>query len=233
MAKAEGGGQRAAGRTPSPAGLWCRSVVLPTASCLLPLAFSACANQQPGVRQGQATDPLLGLGPPPAKAPGTPGAPSARSSPASPTSSIPPIPVPAGSSSNAALASGPPRALNQDRDLRIGEQGGQGPTSGGAILRRPEPAGEPLSQHDRMQQAPTVMPAGGVRAVSYEQLQAQLASRGVAFQRLETGNDPGEWRFTCSIPSRQNPSSLRTYKGTGRTDLAAIQAVLEQIEREN
>jgi hypothetical protein len=124
--------------------------------------------------------------------------------------------------------------LNQDRDLRIREQQastgwGQAATPGGAVLRRPEPVEE---RRDPMQQGP-VAPVGGMRLVSgYDQVHAQLTNRGVTYKLLEM-TDAGEWKCTCFVPSRQNPNVRRRYVATAPTDLAAMQAVLEQIEREN
>jgi hypothetical protein len=43
----------------------------------------------------------------------------------------------------------------------------------------------------------------------------------------------GEWQFSCSIPNRQNPNVNRQYRATAATELAAIQAVLDQIDKGN
>jgi hypothetical protein len=58
-----------------------------------------------------------------------------------------------------------------------------------------------------------------------------LAGRGVQGQRLEKWGDSG-WKFTCSVPSRTGTNAFRTYVGQAATDLGAIQAVLDQIDRE-
>jgi hypothetical protein len=68
------------------------------------------------------------------------------------------------------------------------------------------------------------------RPMSYDQAQAALAARGVQWQRLEAVGP--EWKFTCSVPSRQDQQRSRTYEGRAATYLAAIQAVLEQMDRE-
>ena len=39
-------------------------------------------------------------------------------------------------------------------------------------------------------------------------------------------------KFVCTIPNARNPAKIRTYEATAATDLAAIRAVLEQIEKE-
>jgi hypothetical protein len=79
-------------------------------------------------------------------------------------------------------------------------------------------------------QAPTY--GSGGRPLSIEQAQALLTSRGVTWQRLETVAATGEWECWCSIPSRQNPNVNHKIRGTGATPLAAIQAVLEQMDKE-
>ena len=72
--------------------------------------------------------------------------------------------------------------------------------------------------------------APGARPLTYDQAQAVLAGRGVQWQRLEAVGS--EWKFTCSLPSRQDPARSRTYEGRAATYLAAIQAVLEQMDQE-
>jgi hypothetical protein len=66
---------------------------------------------------------------------------------------------------------------------------------------------------------------------SYEQARAQLQARNVAWFRLETG-EPSGYKFSCSIPNRQNRNLSRTFEAQAQTELAAIQAVLEQIDKE-
>jgi hypothetical protein len=73
---------------------------------------------------------------------------------------------------------------------------------------------------------------GGMRAVGFDEAHAQLAARGVICQLLEL-TEAGDWRFTCYIRSRQNPNVRRKHIATARTELAAMQAALEQIDREN
>jgi hypothetical protein len=66
------------------------------------------------------------------------------------------------------------------------------------------------------------------RVASYDHAQGVLASLGVKWQRLESGQD-GVWTFVCSVPRRENPAIARTYEGRALTYLAAVQAVLDQI----
>lgn len=91
------------------------------------------------------------------------------------------------------------------------------------MLRQPQPVAA---------SGPVTAPFNGPRNSSYEQAQAQLAARGVIWQRLESAGDTGEWKFSCSIPSRQNPNIRRTYEGRARDALGAIQAVLEQMDKD-
>jgi hypothetical protein len=67
---------------------------------------------------------------------------------------------------------------------------------------------------------------------SLEQAQARLAGRGVRWQRLELAPDQRNWQFSCSIPSRQNPNISRTYEAQGATPANAVQAVLDQLDRD-
>jgi hypothetical protein len=129
------------------------------------------------------------------------------------------------STSPAALAQAPSQPLDPGRDLRIGPA---------ATARPPAAPPRPLfSAPSRASTASrTVVPAGGNYVTTYEQAQAFLTARGVKWQRLETWGDSGEWKFSCSIPNPQNEFISRTYEARASTDLAAMRAVLEQIERE-
>jgi hypothetical protein len=79
--------------------------------------------------------------------------------------------------------------------------------------------------------APALAPAAATRLASYEQARAQLQARGVTWFRLET-SDQGGYQFSCSIPNRQNKNLSRNYETQAQTELAAIQAALEQIDKE-
>lgn len=63
---------------------------------------------------------------------------------------------------------------------------------------------------------------------AWHQLQATLASRGVAWQRLDRIAD-GRWEFECFLPDPFNPDRGRGYRAVGDTPLAALQAVADQI----
>ena len=77
---------------------------------------------------------------------------------------------------------------------------------------------------------PGAMP--GSTNLSYEEAQARLTARGVVWQRLETWGDQGDWKFTCSIPNRQNPYISRTYEAEAHDPLSALHGVLDQLEHD-
>lgn len=68
---------------------------------------------------------------------------------------------------------------------------------------------------------------------TYEQLQARLKSRGVAWQQLQCMGDD-RWHFICAIPNPANPNDRENYETTraGNLGLNAMIAVLEQIDRD-
>ncbi len=74
--------------------------------------------------------------------------------------------------------------------------------------------------------------AHGSSNLSYEEAQAQLKARGVTWQRLETWGDQGDWKFTCSIPNRQNPYISRTYEVEAHDPFSALRGVLDQLEHD-
>lgn len=200
-----------------------------------------------GGNNRMANDPLLG----------TPGSRPSSSAPlaaAAPLAPPTPSATPSSLTSNAALAGSTPRVLDSSNDLRIGastpaatfrpapsstftpapnSRYGQEPSSG-AVLNRPVPAATIPST--TLAFAPTVrgssQPSGG-RVTTYEQAQSFLAAQGVTWQRLETWGDKGEWRFSCSIPNKQNQYISRNYEAKARDYLAAIQAVIEQMQKEH
>jgi hypothetical protein len=153
------------------------------------------------------------------------------------------MPAPSALTSNAALTAGGPRPLEGGFDLRIGGAAGTpagspgksgdpwvGPGGGpGVQLRRPEPAADPGAPRELPSAAPATGPAAA-RVTSYEQAQALLAAYGVTWQRLEKAD--GGWKFTCSVPRKQNPNVSRTYEAQARDDVGALRAALEQIAKE-
>jgi hypothetical protein len=177
-------------------------------------------------------DPLFGGAPPlpnGSKAP----PPANQSAAAGP---LPALPAPNATASTAALASGPAAPVDGRHDLQIGDSRPQPPgqtwsgppAAGNTVLQPPQPALIPTASQSV---APAFAPASTARLTSYEQARGQLQARNVAWFRLETG-DQGSYKFSCSIPNRQNPNLSRTYEAQGPTELAAIQVVLEQIDKE-
>jgi hypothetical protein len=136
----------------------------------------------------------------------------------------------------AALAANSSRPPADPRsDLRIPDASSRAPS---AQLRPPESAGPRTGMLTGAVQpgagslppANAGQPPGG--NPSLEQAQARLAGRGVRWQRLEMAPDQRNWQFTCSIPSRQNPNISRTYEAQAATPAAAVQAVLDQLDRD-
>ena len=226
--------------------------------CLAPLSFGLLlAVGCSGLNQGTGDDPLVG-GPPIPQAAATKTA-AAIPPPPNP-GTVPPPPATANSIlSNAALATAAPRTLDSSQDLRIGAPAGnpgndswarQGPAGGtgqlasgsGAILRPPESVTEPAPRRElttASNPGSSPDPAVAARtapaaanATSFDQLQVQMVSRGVLWQRLEMVGDTGGWKYSCSVPNRQNPKLRRTYEARANDPAAAIRAVLEQLDKE-
>jgi hypothetical protein len=103
--------------------------------------------------------------------------------------------------------------------------------SGGAQLRPPEPIAEPAP---RQELTPVSSPGSSRdnRITTYEQAQDLIKSHGVVWQRLEMVAETGEWKYSCSIPNRQNPTIRRTYEARASDSLSAIRAVLEQLDKD-
>jgi hypothetical protein len=185
-----------------------------------------------------AGDPLLGgvapTPPGPAKPPPAPGA--APTTAAASAAPLPALPAPDTAASNAALAAGS-QPLDAAHDLRIADprrpQDGKnwsGPPAAGTLASHTGPApplpATPVS-------APTASAAASSRIATYEQAQAQLAARGVIWQRLESAGDQGGWKFSCSIPNPQNRAISHTYEAQAVDYLSAIRAVLDQIGKDH
>jgi hypothetical protein len=202
-------------------------LLLVLATCFLLSVTGGCnsINKKP---QG---DPLFGGVKP------QPGLTGAANSP------VPPLPGPTTTASTAALASVNPRPVDGSHDLRIPDSangqmtaGGQGFGPSGTQLQPPvmgaptTPGFAPVSRQGQTVANPGA--ATGSSNLSYEAAQARLTSYGVAWQRLETWGDQGDWKFTCSIPNRQNPYISRTYEAEAHDPLAAVHGVLDQLEHD-
>jgi len=190
-------------------------VLLATLSvCLL----AGCATDRP-----RAGDPFFGGaltgGPPAGPAPGSAAGPGAPLAPA--PSAVPPAwPAATAAGSTAALASGPARLPDSRSGLQIGPASGRAAQPLTPPLRAPEPVA-------RLTGNPPPP-----RVASYEQAQAVLLGRGVKWQRLEMAGDAGDWKFSCALPDKRNANISRTYEGKGPNYFAAMQVVLEQMDRE-
>jgi hypothetical protein len=195
------------------------------------------AGCQGGAMQGIANDPLLGPGRP------TQGPTSLTSG----GGGVPPLPANHAMTSPAALAGGPAPQTDAGRDLRSGGAPGANPYAapswsqspprpGQAGLSAPElsapAAGTPLTATSAT--SPGVAPMVPL-SDAYAQVQEALRARRVSAQRLETSGDAGEWHFWCAIPRADNPNLRTNYeaKAVGENGLAAMRAVIEEIDRAN
>lgn len=189
-----------------------------------------------------ASDPLLG-GPPVSSRPVT-GQPTSTGGS---TGAIPLRP----STSPAALAPGGPSSLDSGGGLRIPGAGpatppsappsapnvwrGQGGPGGNVLLTTPEPAAPPAPPAPPPAEPARTNTGFGFftgRQSDINPLLALLRQRGATFQRLETWGDEGQWKFSCAIPNRQNAAIRRTYEARAGDPMAAVRAVLDQIDKE-
>jgi hypothetical protein len=158
-------------------------------------------------------DPLLGPG-----NVALPGRAPARELAARGRGGVPPIPDPF-ARSNAELTNVPP---------------GQGPGA--------RPGGVAQATENNSGQTSPLTPVGlpdsrspnPANAALYVRLQQMLRDKGVTWWRLEPVGDTGEYRFSCSVPNRDNPNMARRYEVQAQGDygIEAIRSVLQQIERE-
>ena len=194
---------------------------------LFALFLAGCSGSQPPINK---YDPLVGGPPLPkegtarAKDQGVPG--------------VPAVPAPSASTSPASLASGGGvPALEGERNLRIpGDRESEANSwrnpSSAVSLGTPEVgrAGgtppQPITPG-----LPVSTPMSGT-LTSVDQGLKLLEQKGVQGFRLEKDRETGQWRCLCSIPSRQNPTTKQVYDLKAPDALAALQAVLDKIERD-
>lgn len=226
MQKGQGGAKlRLSGR-------WTRGLAAARPWCALACSagiFCGCATHAQN-QNAASSDPLLGGNPAnraPSRAP-------------TPVAAVPPAPAPAVGSltSNAALAAGPAKPLDNANDLRIAEpprnpdsRYGQGKDWSGSAPPQPGPVAEPVAR------APVPLPAApvpsaGARVLSFEQAMQQLVAHGVTWYELKTWGDGGEVKFSCSVPVPQRANISRNYEARARNYLEAMQAVIAQIDQE-
>jgi hypothetical protein len=176
-----------------------------------------------GVNKTQG-DPLFGGVKP------QPGLTGAANSP------VPPLPGPTSTASTAALASVNPRPIDGSHDLRITDPAGSTAAVGGqglgTQLQQPVMGAPPTATFAPVSRQGQTLASPGSSNLSYEEAQARLRALGVTWQRLETWGDQGDWKFTCSIPNRQNPYISRTYEAEAHDPLSALHGVLDQLEHD-
>ncbi len=186
-----------------------------------------------GVHKAQG-DPLFGNVKP------QPGLTGAAANP------VPPIPGPTSTASTAALASVNPRPIDGSHDLRITDpiaspvaNGTASPVASasgaGTQLQAPVTGFMPVSRQPTNSSTPGADGRRGDLAngsMTYEDAQARLTARGVSWQRLETWGEQGDWKFTCSVPNRQNPYISRTYEAEAHDPLSAVRGVLDQLDHD-
>jgi hypothetical protein len=185
-----------------------------------------------GVNKAQG-DPLFGNVKP------QPGL-NSTAAPAAPA--VPPIPGPTSTGSTAALAAVNPRPIDGSHDLRITDSGqpGIGTASpvasapgAGTQLQQPVAGFTPVSRQPVVGVNPAADAARLANSnLTYEGAQAQLTARGVTWQRLESWGDQGDWKFTCSVPNKQNPYISRTYEAEAHDPLSAVRGVLDQLDHD-
>ncbi len=162
-----------------------------------------------------------------------------------PTSLNQPLATPS-PGSTAVLATGSYPPLSRGQDLRIGTP----PAAGGnrvlprsqtpngvlAVVTADPDYGKPrdpvpgvTALDDAGQRPATVPVSSGVGGL--EQALATVNGFNPKWHKLENSG-AGIWRFSCSIPDRQEPTKSRTYEAEGTTGLAAVQNVLDHINRD-
>jgi hypothetical protein len=98
------------------------------------------------------------------------------------------------------------------------------------VSRQPTNGGTPGADATGLARADATRSANG--SMNYEEAQARLTARGVSWQRLETWGEQGDWKFTCSVPNRQNPYISRTYEAEAHDPLSAVRGVLDQLDHD-
>lgn len=171
---------------------------------------------QGGAPKTQDSDPLLGGTPLPRTSSGA--VPTRRDSSAQVRGEVPPIPPANSTRSPAALTLG-----------EVAPSGDRRTPATGVTLHGPRAREGKESGSTTAPSASTSNPALG----SYESVQEQLRARGVVWQQLRQVENE-EWHFICAIPDPRQGNLRRNYeaRAVGRHGLAAIQAVLEEIDRD-
>jgi hypothetical protein len=107
------------------------------------------------------------------------------------------------------------------------------PAPGGVKLGSPRLGGPTDSYTQPTSGGANRSPA--IRVQSFEEAQQFLMAHGVKWQRLQmipTETGPGEWLFSCTIPTKTNSSSMKTYEAKDRYGRVAMQKVIDEIVRD-
>lgn len=214
------------------------------------LALTGCAGTKSGTKTATIQDPLFG-GHAAAPIPTTPLAVNPAITPSSgnlgtPTGNNQSMAQPT-YASPAVLATGAYPALPGGQDLRIGTA--PPPQTGNRILPKnqtppgvsavvvadpewgkprdvpPPPGVVPLDAAGNRTTGPTSASSG------LDQVLSQITSMNPRWQKLENMGIEG-WRFSCSVPDRNEPNKSRTFEGEGLTAQMAVQAVLDRARQE-
>jgi hypothetical protein len=205
------------------------------------LVLAGCQSTKSAGRGG--ADPLFGQSAPPIQAtqlatnpavqPGTLGQPTSNNQPLSqPTMASP-----------AVLASGGYSPLSGGQDLRIGTPPlnsgnrvlprSQTPPGVMAVVTADPDYGKPrdgvagvVPLDATGNHAGSASPTGHLGGL--EQTLNAIAAYNPKWHKLENAGS-GTWRFSCSIPDRNEPNKSRTYENEGVTAMAAVQGVLDRI----
>ncbi len=87
----------------------------------------------------------------------------------------------------------------------------------------------PLDKSGNRPVNPTfTMPASSTGNGGIDAAMTALAAYNPKWHKLENGG-PGNWRFSCSIPDRAEPTKSRTYEAEATSAAGAIQSVLERL----
>jgi hypothetical protein len=203
--------------------------------------LAGCQTGKSGVASNP--DPLFGQTAPPIQATPLAGNPAvATGTLGQPTANTQPLAQPT-IASPAVLASGGYSPLAGGQDLRIGTP----PLNAGnrVLPRSQTPPGVIAAvtadpDYGKLRDAVSgVVPldAAGNHAGSssptghlggLEQTLNAIAAYNPKWHKLENAG-AGSWRFSCSIPDRNEPNKSRTYEGEGVTAMAAVQGVLDRI----
>lgn len=154
---------------------------------------------------------------------------------------VPPVPPIAQTQTAAASAQVPGISLLTPTTGSVGSVGGIGSGDGGY---GGDNGGNHEQQMSRLQPVQFTQPArpvqpvpaqpfttqAGIQVLSFEQAQTVLRAKGVTWQQLTTFGD-GQWHFACTIPNRDGVTQRR-YEARNRNGLAALVAVIQQIERD-